>query len=213
MESDYRDRIKSYYNRFAWAYDLGEFFRRGTRSAVVDASGCTNGDRVLEICSGTCELALAFTRQNIQTVAVDLAHDMLRFGSRKSKNEELGLVQADAFKLPFPDRSFKAVVISLALHHMPEAVQITVLKEMARCAADRVITLEWHAPERQIFRILKGSLIRAMDVSEHLWDWMKQDFPSTCSDAGLIIESRQLHTAGFHRLTVCKPSRGDCFQE
>jgi ubiquinone/menaquinone biosynthesis C-methylase UbiE len=203
MKSDFRKRIVFYYNTFARAYDLSEFFRRGTRGAVVQASGCQAGERVLEICSGTCELALAFSRQNIQVVAVDLAHDMLQLGKRKSTSNNLACIEADALKLPFPDKSFNAVVVSLALHHMPEPVQIKVLREMARLASDRVVALEWHTPSTPVMRTLKGLLIRLMDVSEYIQSWMHQDFPASCRQAGLEIEHEEILTVGFHRLTVC----------
>lgn len=73
---DFRKRVISYYNTFAGVYDLAEFFRKGTREAMVRASGCKAGDWVLDICTGTGELALAFARQGIHTVAVDLARNM-----------------------------------------------------------------------------------------------------------------------------------------
>ncbi len=84
---------------------------------MVDASGCGPGDKVLEICSGTCELSLAFARKGINTVAVDLARDMLRIGNRKSSYDNLDFLESDALQLPFKDKSFNVVAVSLALHH------------------------------------------------------------------------------------------------
>ena len=203
MTNDFRKRVLYYYNKFAGFYDLSEFFRRGTREAVVQASGCQPRDRVLEICSGTCELALAFSRRNIQIVAVDLARDMLLVG--RDKSNQIDFIEADALVLPFPDNSFQAVVISLALHHMPETVQIKVLSEMARLAMDRVVTLEWHTPSRPVLCTLKGWIIRVMDISEYIQAWMHQDFRESCRRAGLEIQGESVLTGGFHRLTICQP--------
>lgn len=205
MPRDFRKRVVFYYNKFAGFYDLSEFFRKGTRQAMVKASGCSPGDYVLEICSGTCELALAFARQGVQTVAVDLARDMLRIGSQKSSFNNLEFLETDALKLPFQDKSFDVVAVSLALHHMPETVQIKVMEEMARLARSKVIMVEWHSPNKPFYRTLKGFLIRIMDVSEHLQAWMKQDFSETCKSSGLNIIEEQILTRGFHRLTVCIP--------
>ena len=138
---DFRKRVISYYNTFARVYDLGEFFRKGTREAMVRASGCNPGDRVLDICTGTGELALAFARQGIHTVVVDLARDMLKIGKRKSSYDHLDFLETDAIRLPFPNKSFNVVAVSLALHHMPEIVQIEVMKKMTRLASQRVIML------------------------------------------------------------------------
>ena len=206
MKKDFRKRVLNYYNAFAPTYDLGEFFRRGTRTAMVEASGCQRGDRVLEICSGTCELALAFASQGVHTVAVDLARKMLLLGRKKSVYPHLEFLETDALILPFADKSFDAVAISLALHHMPEGVQIKVLSEMGRLARKKVVTLEWHTPDTPTWQTLKGLLIRVMDISEHLESWMHQDFPATCQSAGLKVEEEQVLTGGFHRLTVCGPA-------
>jgi len=202
---DFRKRVLSYYNAFSGVYDLAEFFRKGTREAMVRASGCNAGDRVLDICTGTGELALAFARHGIHTVAIDLARDMLRIGTRKSSFDHLDFLETDAIQLPFPNKSFNVVVVSLALHHMPEIVQIEVMREMTRLASQKVIMLEWHTPRERHWQILKGLLIRVMDVSEHLQDWMRQDFQSTCNLAGLEVDREEVLTQGFHRLTVCRP--------
>jgi ubiquinone/menaquinone biosynthesis C-methylase UbiE len=180
-------------------------FRKGTREAMVQASGCKTGDRVLDICTGTGELALAFARQGIHTVAVDLARDMLKIGKQKSSNNHLDFLETDAIRLPFPNKSFNVVAVSLALHHMPEIVQIEVMKEMTRLASQRVIMLEWQTPANPHWQTLKGFLIQLMDISEHVQSWMHQDFVSTCRIAGLRVEGEEELTLGFHRLTVCRP--------
>ena len=202
---DFRKRVISYNNAFAGVYDLTEFFRRGTREAMVRVSGCKAGDHVLDICTGTGEFALTFARHGIHTVAVDLARDMLRIGNQKSSFDHLDFLETDAIRLPFQNKSFNVVTVSLAMHHMPEIVQIEVLKEMTRLASHKVIMLEWHTPRERHWKILKGLLIRVMDVSEHLQDWMHQDFPSTCRIAGLKVDQEEVLTLGFHRLTVCRP--------
>ena len=202
---DFRKRVIFYYNAFAGVYDLTEFFRKGTREAMVQASGCNPGDRVLDICTGTGELALAFARHGIHTVAVDLARDMLKVGRQKSSGNHLDFLETDAIRLPFPNKSFNVVAVSLALHHMPEIEQIVVLKEMTRLASQKVIMLEWQTPADPRWQTLKGFLIQLGDVSEHIQSWMHQDFASTCRSAGLRIEGEEELTLGFHRLTVCRP--------
>lgn len=205
MSKDYRDRVIFYYNTFARIYDLAEFSRKGTREAMVRASGCKPGDRVLDICTGTGELALAFARHGVQTVAIDLAQDMLKIGRQKSSFDHLDFLETDAIRLPFPNKSFSVVSVSLALHHMPETTQIDVMKEMTRLASQKVIMLEWHTPPNPILQTLKGLIIRLMDVSEHIQEWMHQDFTGTCVEAGLEVEREEVLTMGFHRLTVCRP--------
>ena len=205
MPRDFRKRVVIYYNIFAGIYDLGEFFRKGTRSAMVEASGCGPGNRILEICSGTCDLVLSFAREGIHTVAVDLVRNMLKIGCQKSSFEHLEFLETDALQLPLQDKSFDVVAISLALHHMPETVQIIVMKEMTRLARHRVIMLEWNTPTKPFLQTLKWLLLRFFDVSEHLKAWMHQYFSETCKSAGLKIIQEYILTRGFHRLTICRP--------
>ncbi len=206
MSKDYRKRVVYFYNTFAGLYDLTEFTRKGTREAMVRASECKPGDRVLDVCTGTGELALAFAIHGAHTVAVDLAHSMLKVGNRKSSSEYLNFLETDATKLPFPNKSFDIVTVSLALHHMPETVQIDVMKEMTRLAGQKVVMVEWHAPRNPRWQTLKGFIIKLMDKSEHMQAWMHQDFPATCGVAGLEVEQEAVLTMGFHRITVCRPN-------
>ena len=203
---DFRKHVIYFYNTFAGLYDLTEFFRKGTREAMVRASGYKSGDRILDVCTGTGELALAFARHGAQTVAVDLARGMLKVGNQKSSFEYLHFLETDATRLPFPNKSFNIVAISLALHHMPENVQIDVMKEMSRLASQRVIMVEWHATHDPRFQTLKGFFVQMMDESEHLQEWMHQDFVATCAKAELEVEREEVLTMGFHRITVCRPT-------
>jgi ubiquinone/menaquinone biosynthesis C-methylase UbiE len=204
-QKDFREHVLYFYNRFAGLYDLTEFFRKGTRAAMLRVSGCKPGDRMLDVCTGTGELAITFARAGVRSVAVDLARGMLKIGRRKTNLEHLHFLETDATKLPFPDRAFDVMAISLALHHMPEPVQIDVLTEMKRLAAQKVILIEWNTIRNQG----KGSwylhLIHLMDESEHMREWLRQDFRATCHKAGLEIEHEETMTMGFHRITVCKP--------
>ena len=203
--NDFRKHVVHFYNKFAGLYDLTEFSRKSTRKAVLRASECKPGDRMLDVCTGTGELALAFARHGVHTAAIDLAHRMLVIGSNKSSLKHLHFLETDATQLPFSSKSFDVVVISLALHHMPETVQIDVMKEMTRLASKKVLMLEWHAPRKPRWQGLKSSLVRLVDESEHLPAWMRQDFVSTCNKAGLEVQREEVISLGFHRLTVCRP--------
>ena len=59
------------------------------------------------------------------------------------------LLRADARVLPFPDNAFDAVVLSLALHEMPEAVGNAALAEALR-VAPRVLLADYRLAERNL---------------------------------------------------------------
>ena len=205
MPTDYRKRMVQFYDAAARLYDLTEFCRKGTRDAIVHASNCKSGNCVLDICTGTGEVALAFARHGVRATAVDLAYSMLRVGKRKSSFEHLLFLQADATRLPFPNKSFDVVTVSLALHHMPETAQIDVMKEMTRLARKKVIMVEYYASQSWHWQASRGLFIQLLDKSEYTQEWMHQDFSGTCSQAGLEVEREEVLTMGFHRMTICRP--------
>jgi SAM-dependent methyltransferase len=77
-------------------------------------------------------------------------------------------VAADAFRLPFPDRSFDFVLCSLFLHHFPDADAAGLLAQfrcLARCCAV-VIDLERH-PLAYYFLPATRRLLRWHAVTLH----------------------------------------------
>jgi ubiquinone/menaquinone biosynthesis C-methylase UbiE len=130
---------------------------------------------------------------------------MLKIGRRKLEADHLHFLETDATTLPFPDRSFDVVALSLALHHMPEREQIEVMKEMKRLAAKKVIFVEWNTIRNHDGESAYLHLIHLVEQSEYVSEWLQQDFRATCHKAGLEIEHEEVMTMGFHRITVCKP--------
>ena len=111
----------------------------------------------------------------------------------------------DATQLKFADKTFDIAAISLALHHMPENVQLRVLSEIRRVTRRKVITVEPHTPFKKQLRRPWGVVASVIDESEYMQQWAIQDFNKTCQNAGLQVESYEIMTFAIHRITVCKP--------
>ena len=99
------EQVRSMFDRIAPVYDgmnramtlgLDRKWRRLTAEAVVRP-----GDRVLDACCGTGDLALAAARAGGRVTGVDFSAEMLARAERKAP--EFDWVQADASALPFPD--------------------------------------------------------------------------------------------------------------
>jgi demethylmenaquinone methyltransferase/2-methoxy-6-polyprenyl-1,4-benzoquinol methylase len=77
------------------------------------------GDRVLDACCGTGDLAVAARREGAaEIVGVDFSERMLERARRK--DPELEWVQADVLALPFEDASFDVAVVGFGVRNVED---------------------------------------------------------------------------------------------
>ena len=206
-DGKYRWHILYHYNRFAHLYDLGEFIRRSTRDKAMLLSGWRPGERVLDLCTGTGTLAHTFASQGADVVGVDIARGMLKRASRKGKGLNTAWLEMDATRLAFADDSFEVSVLSLALHHMPVMIQSWVLEEIRRVTSRCVLIIEPDIPVNSRWIPIWTFVANVIDESEYMHEWVRQDFPGTCLEAGLNVMSIHGTTFGLHRILICDPNQ------
>jgi demethylmenaquinone methyltransferase / 2-methoxy-6-polyprenyl-1,4-benzoquinol methylase len=108
---------------------------------------------ILDLCTGTGDLALAYARRtNAPIVAADFCHEMLVIGQKKAAAARLAdrvrFVEADAERLPFADSTFQLVSVAFGLRNVTNTDRG--LSEMARVCrpAGKVAVLEFSRPRR-----------------------------------------------------------------
>jgi demethylmenaquinone methyltransferase/2-methoxy-6-polyprenyl-1,4-benzoquinol methylase len=109
--------------------------------------------RILDVCSGTGDLALELRRRwNCEVTATDFAFQMLARAQAKGRREGLRVQQADATRLPFRDGSFDACTVAFGLRNVAD--MDAGLREMARVVrpGGRVVVLEFATPPPGLFR-------------------------------------------------------------
>jgi demethylmenaquinone methyltransferase / 2-methoxy-6-polyprenyl-1,4-benzoquinol methylase len=116
------DGVRSMFDRIAPLYDamnrvmtagLDRRWRTETARAVVQP-----GARVLDVCCGTGDLALADLRAGGRVTAVDFSEPMLE--RARAKSHEIEWVQADALALPFGAGSFDAVTVGFGVRNLDD---------------------------------------------------------------------------------------------
>jgi len=133
-------RVRGVFDSVARRYDLmndlmsGGLHRLWKRFAV-EVAGVRSGSRVLDLASGTGDLARLFA--NVAgpgglVVVSDINHAMLVEGRDKTIDRGLALpvVQCNAESLPFPNRTFDAVSIGFGLRNVTR--KDVALSEMRR---------------------------------------------------------------------------------
>ncbi len=125
---------------------------RGWRDRAVDALKLSDNARVLDVCTGTADLAIAtvLRARGASIVGVDFAGGMLRLGLAKireaSLERRIHLVRGDAAKIPLADRSCDAATIAFGIRNVAEPERA--LSEIARVLkpGGRLAILEFGQP-------------------------------------------------------------------
>ncbi|WP_026362356.1 bifunctional demethylmenaquinone methyltransferase/2-methoxy-6-polyprenyl-1,4-benzoquinol methylase UbiE [Geopsychrobacter electrodiphilus] len=134
--------------------------RRWRRFAVSQLHIPVDG-RVLDIATGTCDVALeiaANTDASVRIVGEDFTQGMLVHGQKKLNQSNLGkrimLVNAPCEAIPHPNCSFDAITIAFGIRNVVEREQG--LREMLRVLkpGGRAVILEFSNPRSRMFRRL-----------------------------------------------------------
>ena len=153
------DRIAGMFNAIAWRYDAvnrlisAGFDRRWRRKAVRSLS-LTGTETVLDLCTGTADVAIALSRgvpAAGRVVGVDFAAEMIRCGVRKLETMRLSrqvpLLRADATQVPLPAASVDAATIAFGIRNVEDPSRA--LSELHRVVrpGGRIAILEFGLPE------------------------------------------------------------------
>ena len=116
----------------------GRLIDRREKSAVLDAIGPVEGERVLEIACGTGRFTVMLAERGADITGLDISGPMLRQGREKAgaANVDVEFMRGDAGRLPFPDDHFDTV-IAMRFFHLADT-PASFLSEMRRVSRGAV---------------------------------------------------------------------------
>ena len=139
------DGISERYDLLNRVMSLG--LDQGWRRQLVESLG-DRLTRVLDVATGTADVAIAITRAHpdAHVVGLDPSVGMLTVGVSKVADHSVALVQGDGCLLPFQDDSFDACCVSFGIRNFPD--REAGLREMVRVVrpGGRVSILELGEP-------------------------------------------------------------------
>ncbi len=166
------NRVRQMFGEIAGRYDLlnhllslnvDKYWRWRTVREVPP----TGDAPILDLCTGTGDLALAYLRASqgrVPIVAADFCHPMLAIGRQKGTRaahaEQVTFIEADAQHLPLPDDHFQIVCVAFGLRNVADTDRG--LREMTRVCrpGGKVAVLEFSQPTWQPFRAFYGWYFR-----------------------------------------------------
>jgi demethylmenaquinone methyltransferase/2-methoxy-6-polyprenyl-1,4-benzoquinol methylase len=161
-EGEKAQRVGAVFESVAPRYDLMNDLmslglHRVWKRFALEMSGVRVGSRVLDVASGSGDLALAFAKRagaSGQVWMTDINAAMLAVGRDKLIDAGIfaPLALCDAEKLPFPPDAFDCVSVAFGLRNMTH--KDVALAEMARVTrpGGRVIVLEFSKPWKPLTR-------------------------------------------------------------
>jgi demethylmenaquinone methyltransferase/2-methoxy-6-polyprenyl-1,4-benzoquinol methylase len=157
-------KVNDLFARIARRYDLINDLQsfglhRLWKRRVVQLAKIKTGDRALDLCCGTGDIALALARNGAETTGLDFSPQMLEVAAArqhhlKSQISNLRFIQGDAQQIPFPKNSFDTVTVGYGLRNLTSWERG--LDEMFRVAKPGapLIVLDFGKPPNALWRAL-----------------------------------------------------------
>ncbi len=157
--------IKDYFASIAYKYDfLNQLFSlhfdKLWRKKLLKYTHIYNGAEILDICTGTADIALEFAERKWvkKITGIDFSEEMLVIGRKKIKkknlNSKISLINADALNLPFKKEFFHIITSAFGFRNLTDrakglAEMFNVLK-----GKGQVLILEFSSRQNGIFKIM-----------------------------------------------------------
>ena len=156
-----------YYDLFSEVYDFiirlhSRDVEGSLRRFISEKTNLSNGDRALDLCTGTGSVAIELAKQvgeKGMVIGLDFSRGMLEKAKKKALRlhlNQLHLVQANASKLPLRRSSFHGVTCSHAFYELKEEERAGAIHEVASILihGGRFCLMEHAKPKRLFPRLL-----------------------------------------------------------
>ncbi len=175
--------------RYDLINDLQSFgLHRLWKRKLVRLAEINPGERVLDVCCGTGDVAFALAQAGADVTGIDFSEPMLavarrRLEERSGMAHRVRFQQGDALDLPFADGAFAAVTISYGLRNLADFDGG--LRELLRVLppGGRALVLDFGKPDFAPWRILYFQYLR------WLVPWFGRAFCGDADTHGYILAS------------------------
>ena len=188
---------KNFWDRNAGRYDR---FMRKDRAAYETMYGLirpvVKGKTVLELATGTGLIAKNIVNAAAHIEASDTSAEMIREAKRRNHSAKLYFSVQDMFCLPYADESFEVVIVSNALHIVPQPEKA--LAEIHRVLRDDgvLITPTFTHAENSFFGNSKAFFLKLAGFPLHS-RWTSEEYLRFLRQNGWAVRKSVVLKASF----------------
>jgi demethylmenaquinone methyltransferase/2-methoxy-6-polyprenyl-1,4-benzoquinol methylase len=192
-EAEKKERVGEVFDRVAGRYDvMNDLMSLGLhrlwKRFAVSIARLQPGERVLDVATGSGDLARALSEKGAEVWMSDVNHRMLSLGRDRMVDDGrmMPAVQCDAEHLPFAERSFDCVTVAFGLRNMTRKERA--LAEMMRVlrTGGRLLVLE--------FSRVWEPLAKAYDAySFRVLPWLGERVAGDAAAYRYLAESIRMH--------------------
>ena len=153
-------RISGMFDAIAERYDflnhlLSAGLDRQWRKSAIAALELSGREIVLDLCTGTADLALAAVTGNRcakRVIGIDFSAAMLQIGADKVRQAPVDLIRGDAARIPLGDATIDATTIGFGIRNVQEPA--AACREIARILrpGGTLVILEFSLPRSAVLR-------------------------------------------------------------
>lgn len=151
--------VQNMFDRIAGRYNLMNRLMTGWqdvrwRRFVIQQARLTRGDKLLDLATGTGDIAFEGLRQvpGILSVGGDFSIGMMLVGQREPLGDEVEWTGADALNLPFADESFNAVTSGYLMRNVIDIPRALAEQRRVLQPGGRIVVLDTTPPPDNLLR-------------------------------------------------------------
>ena len=215
-EGSKREQVEQMFDNISPRYDLlNRLFSLGIdqawRRKVIRLVAKEPVDRLLDVATGTADLAILAAGKVKKVTGIDISEGMLQQGRNKVADrklqERIELLKADSTDLPFAEASFDAVTVAFGVRNFEDLEKG--IREMRRVLRQggRMFVLEFSKPRRtpfrQLFRLYFHGIMpligRSVSKDASAYTYLPKSVDAFPEGAEFL---RLLERAGFRQCTA-----------
>jgi ubiquinone/menaquinone biosynthesis C-methylase UbiE len=191
---------KGFWNRYAKLYDFE--IKRFNNKAYAEmyqmmGTSLSSEMNVLEVATGTGLIAINIAEFVRNVEATDFSPKMIEAAKKKKSPQNIRFSVEDATALSFTEASFEAVIVSNALHIMPEPEKA--LSEISRVLKPNGLLIAptfSHGHLRQSTWDLNAKLLKLIDFETYS-KWTPEEYVAFINENGFSINKTVVLKAAF----------------